>query len=169
MDSKTKTFIGAGAVIVAAGAIWASGWTPGQDGVGKKKTRTVTANVSTFDPDEDINFDLDKYGTTWPDDWEVQQAFANSYGGMDECVAEYKESKGINKTLSGDIKIAVKLNPEASEPFGVNADLPKKFAKAESLNECLREAVAGAGFPTYDGPPLVVEFETELDAGYYEE
>ncbi len=168
MDNKIKTFIGAGVVAAIAAGVYLSGWSPSNEGVGKGK-RSLTATISTFDPDADIEFDLDAYGTTWPDDYEVQMAFNGAFGPMDECVAEYKASKGIkgDKTLSGDVAMEVKLNPKEPRPFGVNATLPKKFAKASSLNDCMREAAATVQYPTYDGPPLVVAFEFELDAGSY--
>jgi hypothetical protein len=167
MDSKTKTFIGAGAVVAVAAGVYFSGWSPSKEGVGKG--RTLTATISTFDPDEDIQFDMDAWGTTWPDDYEVQQAFQSAFGPMDECVAAYKQSNGVasDKQLPGSVSMQVKLNPKEARPFGVNATLPGKFAKASSLNDCMRDAAAGVTYPTYDGPPLVVAFEFELDAGSY--
>lgn len=170
MDSKIKTFIGAGVVIAIAGGVYLSGWSPTSEGVGKGK-RSLTATISTFDPDEDIQFDMDAWGSTWPDDYEVQMAFQQAFGSMDECVAEYKKTKGmkLHKQLNGDVEMQVKLNPKEPRPFGVNASLPKKFAKASSLNDCMREAAATVHYPTYDGPPLVVAFEFELDAGTYME
>lgn len=168
MDSKIKTFIGAGAVIALAAGVYFSGWSPSSEGVGKGK-RSLTATISTFDPDEDIQFDMDAWGTTWPDDYQVQEAFYTSFGSMDECVHNYKKGKNIKaaKQLKGNVAMQVKLNPKEPRPFGVNATLPKKFAKAGGLNDCMREAAASVHYPTYDGPPLVVEFEFELDAGTY--
>lgn len=170
MDSKIKTFIGAGVVIAIAGGVYLSGWSPSSDGVGKGK-RSLTATISTFDPDEDIQFDMDAWGTTWPDDYEVQMAFQQAFGSMDECVAEYKKGKGmkLHKQLPGEVEMQVKLNPKEVRPFGVNAKLPGKFAKASGLSDCMREAAASVHYPTYDGPPLVVAFEFELDAGSYME
>jgi hypothetical protein len=168
MDSKIKTFIGAGVVVAIAGGVYLSGWSPSQDGVGEGK-RTLTATISTFDPDADIQFDMDAWGTQWPDDYQVQEAFYGAFGSMDECVAKFKNKKGIKgaKQLNGNVEMQVKLNPKEPKPFGVNAELPKKFKKAGSLNDCMRDAAAAVHYPTYDGPPLVVAFEFELDAGSY--
>jgi len=35
---------------------------------GRRSTRTVKANISTFDPNADVVLDLDKYGSERPDD-----------------------------------------------------------------------------------------------------
>jgi hypothetical protein len=67
--------------------------------------------------------------------------------------------------LAGDLSVAVKLNPKEARPLGVNATLPGKYDRDSDLKDCIRDAVATASFPTYDGPPIVAEFETQLDAG----
>ena len=126
---------------------------------------SVTAKVATFDPNADIVLDLDKYGSERPDEYRVQQAFFDQFGALDECVWAEKDRRGSEKQLKGDVSMAIKLNPESATPFAVNANMPKKFAKNETLTECMREAGASSQFPTYDGPPVVVEFEFELDPG----
>jgi len=167
METKTKTLIGAGVVVIAAAGIYLSGWNPiDQADAGAKKGRTVTANIAEFDPSADMEFDMDKWGSEMPDEYAVQQAFSNSFTAMDECVWNYKEQKGMtDKTLAGDVKMSVKLNPKKSDPMGINVEMPAKFAKKDKLAKCIRDAAADAPFPTYDGPPYVVNFEFELDAG----
>lgn len=140
---------------------------------GRKGKRTVKATIAEFDP-ASMTIDLDKYGTERVDDWEVQQAFNRSFDGLDTCVAKAKEKAGVSvgDALDGDVDFAVKLNPKEDKPFAVNATLSaSKLNKDQDLKDCLRDAVAGVGFPTYDGPPQVAEFSTQLDPGsdYVEE
>ena len=135
--------------------------------------RTVKANVSTFDPDADVELDLDKYGSERPDDYAVQEAFHAAFGPMDECVLDAKKRKGMGNAaiLEGDLAVAVKLDPAiGTKPAAVNTTLPRKYSKDEKLAQCLRNAVGGVTFPKYDGPPVVVDLSCELDAGSeYEE
>ncbi len=132
-----------------------------------KRGRTVKATIATFDPNADVVLDLDKYGTERPDDYAAQLAFNQSFEGIDACVLAAKERKGISvdKVLKGDMDIAVKLDPLKGKANAVNATLPGRYDKDAKLKECIRGAVAGVQFPSYDGPPVVVEFSTELDAG----
>ena len=132
---------------------------------GTAKPNAVTANIAKFDPNADMVLDING-GTARPDDYAVQEAFFGQFGALDECVWAEKDRRGSEDQLPGDVTISVKLNPEGSTPFGVNADMPERLAKAEKLETCMREAAAGAPYPTYDGPPLIVEFETEIDPGY---
>jgi hypothetical protein len=125
----------------------------------------VTAKISTFDPNADTVLDLDQWGSEHPDEYGIQQAFFAQFGNMDQCVLDFKGAVGTKKQLRGDVHIAVKLNPAEQRPFGVNAKLPKKYNGKKKLKECLREAAASAGYPSYNGPPRVVEFDFELDAG----
>ncbi len=122
---------------------------------------STQAVVPQFDPDADIVLDM-KAGGERPDEYAVMQAFEQQYGSFDECVAEAKN--GRNKTLPGDVDVEVLLNPEGSQPLGINAKLDKSVDK-HSLRECLRSAVAAAEYPAYDGPPVVVTFNFELDPG----
>lgn len=134
--------------------------------------RTVKATIAEFDP-ASMTVDLDAYGTERVDDWEVQQAFNRSFEGLDKCVVDAKGRRGVSDedALAGDVDFAVKLNPKAAKPFAVNATLSDETLNGDSkLKDCLREAVAGVGYPTYDGPPQVAEFYTQLDPGsVYEE
>lgn len=130
---------------------------------------SVTANIAEFDPTADITLDMDKYGSERPDDYVVQQAFFNTFGALDECVWAEKDRRGSEDQLLGDVSMSVKLNPESPRPFGVNATMPEGYAKSVKLKDCLREAAASAGYPTYDGPPLIVDFEFQLDPGFVEE
>jgi hypothetical protein len=129
---------------------------------------SVTANVAEFDPNADISLDMDKFGSERPDQYAVQQAFFDQFGALDECVLAEKDRRGDEAQLLGDVSMAVKLNPEHSRPFGVNANMPDAHAESDKLAECLREAAANAPYPTYNGPPVVVDFEFELDPGYIE-
>ncbi len=136
---------------------------------GGRKGRTVKANIGTFDPDADVVLDLDKYGSERPDDYAVQVAFNQAFEPMDECVLSAKERKGIKADAvlhDGMMDIAIKLDGPKGKATAVNATLPGKFDKDEKLKECIRSAVADVQFPQYDGPPVVVDFHMELDAGY---
>lgn len=138
-----------------------------------RKGRTVKANIATFDPNADLSIDIEnnKLGTERPDDYAAQMAFNQAFEPMDECVLAAKERKGMkpHKTLKGDIDIEVKVEGPTGKALGVNATLPGKHDKDDALKECIREAVASVQFPSYDGPPTVITFSTELDAGYMEE
>jgi hypothetical protein len=139
---------------------------------GRAGGRTVKASIADFDPDADVAFDLDKWGTDRVDEWQVQEAFNRSFDGMDKCVAKAKAKagKGGESALEGDVDFAVKLNPSSKRPFAVNAKMSaKKWDQNQELKDCLREAVAGVGYPTYDGPPQVADFSTQLDPGTVEE
>jgi hypothetical protein len=132
--------------------------------------RTVKAKIAEFDPNAVLELNMGDGGGGGgqrPDEYQMELAFNQSFGAIDECVIAHKDKKGMaaHKQLKGDLEIAVKLNPSKSRPLGVNATLPKRYAKATELSDCLREAVASVPFPTYDGPPIVVEFSTQLDAG----
>ena len=126
----------------------------------------VTANIAEFDPSADISLDMDKYGSERPDQYAVQQAFFAAFDGIGACIDAEKERRKTDEQFEGDVSMAVKLNPEKPRPFGVNATLPEGFEKATKLKDCMREEVAKVQFPKYDGPPVVVEFEFELDPGW---
>jgi hypothetical protein len=123
----------------------------------------VTANIAEFDPNADISLDMDKFGSERPDEYAVQQAFFAAFDGIGGCVAAEHERRKTEKEFDGDVSVAVKLNPEKARPFGVNATLPSGFENATKLKDCMREEVAKVEFPTYDGPPVVVEIEFELE------
>jgi hypothetical protein len=138
---------------------------------GRTAGRTVKANLGTFDPNADVALDLDKYGSNRPDDYAVQMAFNASFAGLDACVAAAKERRGISADtqLQGDLDLQVKLEPNTGGVLAVNATLPGKYAKDKVLDQCIRDAVGEVEFPKYDGPPVVAEFYTQLDAGSMEE
>ncbi len=167
MDSKILTYVGAGAVVLVAGAIYFSGFS--LDGGEKKKgERKVTASISTFDPEGDVTLDLDAYGSERPDDYAVQDAFYGTFEGFDQCLVKERKRMGDEEmVLEGDATITIKLNPKKSKPLGVNAALPEEYS--DDFKDCLREAAAKGKYPTYDGPPVVAEFEFEIDPGYEEE
>jgi hypothetical protein len=123
-----------------------------------------TADVPEFDPNAPVN--LDKYeGSEWPDENEVTAAFESQYGAFDHCVAAEKERTGKTARLEGEAGMAVLLSPAGKRPMGVNSNVPKKHQRRAELVRCLRNATASAHYPHYDGPPLVVEFEFEIDPG----
>ena len=112
--------------------------------------------------DEKGDRSLDGYeGSDRPDELEVQDRFNAIMGEVDECVwAEKERTKASH--LKGDADVAVLLDPKSDSPLGVNAHFPGE-KKHKPLQKCLRKASAHAHFPTYDGPPVVVHFEFELD------
>lgn len=121
-------------------------------------------SVPSFDPQADMN--LDGYeGGKRPDEIQVQSAFEQTFGEIDVCVEKARKSK----PLPGDAHLSVLLDPEGERPLGVNAELAKPLTKNKKLNDCLRLAAAHAHYPSYDGPPVVVDFEFELDPGFVEE
>lgn len=134
---------------------------------GRNGKRTVKAAIADFDPNGDIELDLEKYGSGRVDEWEVQKAFNRSFAGLDKCVVAAKKKAGLKaeSQLEGDVAFAVRLNPEAVKPFAVHVTVAQKWSGNGALTDCLRDAVADVGFPTYDGPPQVAEFDTQLDPG----
>lgn len=131
---------------------------------GERGRKASMASIASFDPDEAVQFDLEAFGTDRPDQYGIEQAFATKYGAFDECVAEAKKRKKSDHQLPGDVSMAIKLNPKSNAPFAVNAEMPDGV-KDNKLKDCLREAAAAASYPTYDGPPVVVKFNFELDPG----
>jgi len=128
------------------------------------------ASIATFDPNEDIQFDLNAYGSSRPDQYAIEQAFATRYGAFDECVAAEKKRRRSEEQLPGEVSMAIKLNPKSNKPFAVNAELPEEVA-SKQLGDCLRDAAAAATYAEYDGVPTVVKFTFDLDPGstYVEE
>jgi hypothetical protein len=126
----------------------------------------ATTTVPTFDPQQDVVMDMDS-GSERPDQQVVLEAFSRRYDAIDACVVDSRSGKS-RKQIEGEAHVAVLLNPKGATPLGVNADLPESAHKDRGLRECLRAAAAGAEYPSYDGPPIVVEFDFELDPGYEE-
>lgn len=159
----SKTAMGVFAALMVVGATGCK-----NPEIKQTRGRTVKANIAEFDPNADYVLDLDKYGSERPDDYAVQMAFNQAFEPMDQCVLQAKKDMGLKDSaiLKGDIEVAVQLDPHKGKAAAVNATLPKKYAKNESLKDCLRNAVGEVQFPKYDGPPTVAEFSCELDAGF---
>lgn len=134
---------------------------------GAAGTANAAANttVPTFDPNADSVMDMDGGGER-PDQQRIVEAFSRQYDAIDACVVDSKGDR--DRTLEGEAHVAVLLNPKGATPLGVNTELPGGSKKDRELRECLRAAVATADYPSYDGPPIVVEFDFELDPGFEE-
>jgi hypothetical protein len=150
-------------IAVSTAALFTACKEPDLGGEGRARRRVVKAAIAEFDPNADVSLDA-YFGNQRPDAYGVEQAFNQTFEAMDQCVAAYKQGKS-KKQLTGDAKFAVKLNPKSSRPLGVNADLPKALASDGKFKDCMREAVAAAPYPVYDGPPVVANFETQVDPG----
>lgn len=134
-------------------------------GASANASAAATTTVPTFDPNGDIVLDMEA-GPDRPDSHTIREAFSRQYDAIDACVVE---SKGDSeRTLEGEAHVEVLLNPKGATPLGVNTELPGRSKKDRQLTECLRAAVATADYPSYDGPPVVVEFDFELDPGFEE-
>ena len=100
-----------------------------------------------------------------PEDAELAGAFAEiAVTALEDARLHAAERKKSERQLPGDVAMSIKLNPKSSTPFAVNADLPDGV-KDNKLKDCLREAAGAATYPQYDGPPVVVKFNFELDPG----
>jgi len=130
-------------------------------------TSSATPEVPEFDPN--FTLDLDKYrGEERPNANEVLNAFERQFEAFDQCVRQVKKN---DHRIVGDAEVRVLLNPHDSRPLGINQTLPKKLsntAKGKRLAKCLRKAIAQAHYPKYNGPPVVVDFEFEIDPGFEE-
>jgi hypothetical protein len=149
--------------VVAAAVLVGCGWKPAEP-AGERGRKASMAGIANFDPDEDIHFDLEAYGTDRPDQYEIEQAFATRYAAFDECVIAEKRRRGRADQLPGEVAMAIKLNPKSNRPFAIHAELPAG-ADSRQLDDCLRDAAAAATYPQYDGPPVQVKFNFELDPG----
>lgn len=157
-----RTSVGVAVVLVAA-----CGWKPAEPAGERGRTASM-ASIASFDPSEDIQFDLMAYGSERPDQYEIEQAFATRYGAFDECVAAEKKRRGKDDQLPGEVVMAIKMNPKSHKPFAVNAELDAAV-DSKKLGDCLRDAAAAATYPKFDGPPLVTKFTFELDPGTIEQ
>ena len=125
----------------------------------------AVAAVPEFDPS--ASQDLDRYeGSERPDETEVMDRFNQTFEAIDRCV-EAERKRTHEDHIDGLAHVDVLLDPEHPHPLGVNANTDGK--KRSKLRGCLRNAVGSAEFPTYHGPPVVVNFEFEIDPGYEEE
>ena len=124
-------------------------------------TASANTTVPTFDPNATVELTQD--GSERPDEHVLERAFKKQNRALDQCVAQAKE--GADEVLQGNAQMEVLLNPDGSRPLGINAKVPDELGD-QSFRECLRAATAAAPFPAYDGPPVVVEFDFQIDAGY---
>ena len=126
-------------------------------------TAPAAAAVPHFNPDALL--DLDRYeGSERPDEEIVMDRFNGVFESIDRCV-EKERSRTHEDQVDGIAFVDVLLNPEGNRPLGVNSHTDSR-KKRSKLQGCLREAVASAKFPGYHGPPVVVNFEFEIDPGY---
>ncbi len=126
---------------------------------------TASANVAavpTFDPNASTELVAD--GAERPDEFVLLGAFERQRAQMDRCVEDAKA--GDDVSLQGTATMEVLLNPAGKRPLGINGKVSEDAPKDTGLVECLRAATASAPYPGYDGPPVVVEFDFEIDAGY---
>lgn len=122
----------------------------------------ATTSVPTFDPNATV--EIKDTGGERPDEHTVEGAFKTQNDALDRCV---KQAKGAAK---GKAKVEVLLNPNGNRPLGINAMLPPKLRKNAEFRECVRGATAAAPFPAYDGPPVIVDLDFQIDPGSdYEE
>ncbi len=125
---------------------------------------SANASVPTFDPNATTHLTSD--GSERPDEHALLSAFKSQREAVDRCVQAAKDGAEQDDTLQGHAQMEVLLNPEGERPLGVNGQLVEGGPEDPQLLTCLRQATAAAPYPSYDGPPVVVEFDFELDAGY---
>lgn len=121
----------------------------------------ATTTVPTFDPNATTELTSD--GGERPDEYVLLGAFERQRAQMDRCVEEAKH--GEDGQLAGTATMEVLLNPAGKRPLGVNGKVSEDAPQDTGLMECLRAATAAAPYPGYDGPPVIVEFDFEIDAG----
>lgn len=130
---------------------------------------TVYAAPQIDEIDRSKPVDLNKYpGGERPDDQEVLEAFSAQMDRLADCVegAKDRAKMGEDDRMEGGALMTILLNPEGERPLAVSAELPEKVKKDKRLRQCLRVATWKADYPSYDGPPIEVDFEFELDPGY---
>lgn len=120
------------------------------------------AAVPTFDPNASTELQSD--GAERPDEFVLLGAFEQQRAQMDRCVEQAKASD--DEQLVGTATMEVLLNPAGKRPLGINGKVSDDAPSDPGLMECLRAATAAAPYPGYDGPPVVVEFDFEIDAGF---
>jgi len=121
----------------------------------------ATTTVPTFDPNATTELTSD--GGERPDEYVLLGAFERQRAQMDRCVEQAKH--GDEAQLQGTATMEVLLNPAGKRPLGINGKVSDDAPKDAGLMECLRAATAAAPYPGYDGPPVIVEFDFEIDAG----
>ena len=130
-------------------------------GLGGLTANAATTTVPTFDPNTTTELTSD--GGERPDEYVLLGAFERQRAQMDRCVEQVKH--GDEAQLKGTATMEVFLNPEGKRPLVVNGKVSDDAPKDTGLMECLRAATAAAPYPGYDGPPVIVEFDFEIDAG----
>lgn len=131
-------------------------------GLSGATANATTAAVPTFDPN--ATTELTAEGGERPDEFVLLGAFERQRAQMDRCVEQSKDGEDIK--LEGTATMEVLLNPAGKRPLGINGKVSDDAPKDTGLMECLRAATASAPYPGYDGPPVIVEFDFEIDAGY---
>ncbi len=131
-------------------------------GLSGASANATAAAVPTFDPNATTELTAD--GAERPDELVLLGAFERQRAQMDRCVEQAKEGEDVQ--LQGTATMEVLLNPAGKRPLGINGKVSDDAPKDTSLMECLRVATAAAPYPGYDGPPVIVEFDFEIDAGY---
>lgn len=129
---------------------------------GMSASAAASTSVPTFDPNATTELSSD--GAERPDEYVLLGAFENQRARMDRCVEAAKD--GADVQLQGTATMEVLLNPAGKRPLGVNGKVSEDAPTDTSLVECLRAATAAAPYPGYDGPPVIVEFDFEIDAGF---
>jgi hypothetical protein len=167
MKSNKLNIVVFGGVAVLAGAVYLSGFNPIAE-LDSKRVRSVKANIAEFDPDADMEFDMNKWGTELPDEYDIETAFGSSLEKMDGCVISHKSRAKMESdaVLEGEAYLAVQLDPKRGRPAGVNVTLPDAIQTDTRLSKCIRDVAYKVGYPKYDGPPRVVNLSFELDPGY---
>lgn len=122
-------------------------------------TASAAAAVPTFDPDADVV--IEDTGSERPDEHTIELAFKKQNDALNACVTLAGQAGA-----KGDAKLEVLLNPQGDRPLGINATLPDGLQNNTDFRECVRGATAAAPFPSYDGPPVVVDLDFELDPGH---
>lgn len=126
--------------------------------------------IPEIDRSKPVN--LNKYpGGERPDDQEVLDAFSGQLDALARCVevAKSRANMGDDDRLEGGAVMTILLNPEGKQPLAVSAQVPdevKKLKQFKRFRQCLRVATWKGDYPSYDGPPIEVDFEFELDPGY---
>jgi len=131
-------------------------------GLSGATANATTASVPTFDPNATTELSAD--GAERPDEYVLLGAFERQRAQMDRCVEDAKA--GDEAQLAGTATMEVLLNPAGKRPLGINGKVSEDAPQDTGLLECLRSATANAPYPGYDGPPVIVEFDFEIDAGH---
>lgn len=144
--------------------------TAGVIALGSASAAWAAPSIPEIDRSKPIN--LNKYpGGERPDDQEVLDAFSGQLDSLARCVegAKARANMDDDDRLDGGAVMTILLNPEGKQPLAVSAQVPdavKKLKQFKRFRQCLRIATWKGDYPAYDGPPIEVDFEFELDPGY---